>query len=82
MKTYSSVPIVLQVAGLSTLNTFLLDSDARLDLVIAGEDESTTSRMLPGGGVGGKVNVNRRLFLSSASLKRCTWTRVCCHIYR
>ena len=57
MKTYSSVPIVLQVAG--TLDTFLRDSDARLDLVIAGEQESATSGMLLGGGVGGKVNVNR-----------------------
>ena len=72
MKTYSSVPIVLQVAVFVrvTLDTFLRVSDARLDLVIAGEQESATSGMLLGGGVGGKVNVNRRLFLASASLKR------------
>ena len=59
MKTYSSVPIVLQVAGFVALDAFLRDSEARLDLVIAGEQESATSRMLLGGGVGGKVNVNR-----------------------
>ena len=77
MKTYSSVPIVLQVAvvrvrfGSVTLDTFLLISQhASLDLVIAGEEESATSGMLLGGGVGGKVNVNRRLFWASASLKR------------
>ena len=71
MKTYSSVPIVLQVAGSVTPDTFLLISQhASLDLVIAGEEESATSGMLLGGGVGGKVNVNRRLFWASASLKR------------
>ena len=59
MKTYSSVPIVLQVAGFVALDAFLRDSEARLDLVIAGEQESATSGMLLGGGVGGKVNVNR-----------------------
>ena len=72
MKTYSSVSIVLQVAftfTVDTRDTLRLDSDAGLDLVIAGEHESTTRGMLVGGSGRGKVNVNRGLTLTSARLK-------------
>ena len=64
--------IVLQVAGVVTVDTrdtLLLDSNARLDLVIASEDEGTTSGMLGSGSGAGKVNVNRGLTLTSARLK-------------
>ena len=64
--------IVLQVFRfftVKTTDTLLRDSDARLDLVIAGEHESTTSGMLVSGSGGGKVNVNRGLLLAGARLK-------------